>query len=119
MNGTILFKAKAKDTGGWVTCELDLSKHSSIVYHLTNYAVDLSILDYKTICHFSGVYDKNKQPIFENDIVSHTGYHGKTESPVVFSDGCFNVGYHSGSSTRKTPMLLNSKMVVVGNIHNK
>ena len=116
---TILFKAKTKDTGEWVNCELNLSKHSSIVYYRTNYAVDLTRLESKTICYFSGMYDKNKQPIFENDIVSHTGYHSKTESTVVFSDGCFNVGYHSGSSTRKTPMLLNSKMVVVGNIYDK
>jgi hypothetical protein len=116
---TILFKAKTKDTGEWVNCELDLSKHFSIVYYLTDYEVDLTRLDSKTICYFSGVYDKNKQPIFENDIVRHTGYHGNKESTVVFSDGCFNVGYHSGSSTRKTPMLLNSKMVVVGNIHDK
>lgn len=116
---TILFKAKTKDTGEWLTCELNLLKHPSIVYYLTDYTVDLTKLDGKTICKFSGVYDKNKQPIFENDIVSHRGYHGQTESIVVFSDGCFNVGYHSGSSTRKTPMLLNSKMVIVGNIYNE
>lgn len=45
MNRAILFKAKAKDTGEWVNCELDLSKHSSIVYYRTNFAVDLSKLD--------------------------------------------------------------------------
>lgn len=118
MNRTILFKAKSVDTGEWLICELILSKIPTIVYYSTNYEVNLTSLNGETVCRFSGFYDKNKRPFFENDIVSHTGYHGKTESTVVFSDGCFNVGYHSGSSTRKTPMLLNNKMVVVGNIHD-
>lgn len=37
---------------------------------------------------------------------------------VRFECGAFIVGYHTGSSTKRSPMLLNSKCKVVGNIHD-
>lgn len=37
---------------------------------------------------------------------------------VKFECGAFIVGYHEGSSTKRKPMLLNSKCEVVGNIYD-
>lgn len=77
---------------------------------------DLAV-DENTIGRFSGKYDKNQKPIYEGDIVLQQGYHGKKVPMVVkFKCGAFIVGYHEGSSTKRRPMLLNSKCEVIGNI---
>jgi uncharacterized phage protein (TIGR01671 family) len=69
------------------------------------------------VMQYTGLKDKNGKEIFEGDIVKTRNYNGYVNEVVKFDYGCFYAGFHSGSSTVRTPKLLNSKVIVLGNIH--
>ena len=71
----ILFKAKQKDNDKWVegnyVKKYDLSGKRHLILYVDNYVRWKCVgIDPKTLCQFTGLYDKNDKRIWENDIVN-------------------------------------------------
>ena len=71
----ILFKAKWEDNGKWVegnyVKKYDLSGKRHLILYVDNYVRWKCVgIDPKTLCQFTGLYDKNDKRIWENDIVN-------------------------------------------------
>lgn len=120
MSKDILYKAKRVDNGEWV-CGLPIYKNYIRVFTEHEYEdedgrkVKYSTtkdyqVDPKTMCEFTGLIDKNKNKIFENDIITVYNSHYS----INFEDGGFTVGYS------KIPLSLcfatEEDYVVMGNI---
>lgn len=116
MEREIKFRGKGFDSNKWYYGGYaEDCSHNHIILPQDNWSKGV-VVDKDTIGQFTGLYDKNQKPIFEGDIVLQQGYHGnKTPMVVKFECGAFIVGYHEGSSTKRKPMLLNSKCEVIGN----
>jgi uncharacterized phage protein (TIGR01671 family) len=71
----ILFKAKREDNSKWVegnyVKKYDLSGKRHLILYVDNYVRWKCVgIDPKTLCQFTGLYDKNDKRIWENDIVN-------------------------------------------------
>lgn len=71
----ILFKAKREDNGKWVegnyVKKYDLLGKRHLILYVDNYVRWKCVgIDPKTLCQFTGLYDKNDKRIWENDIVN-------------------------------------------------
>lgn len=71
----ILFKAKRIDNGEWVegnyVKKYDLLGKKHLILYVDNYVRWKCVgIDPKTLCQFTGLYDKNDKRIWENDIVN-------------------------------------------------
>ena len=118
MNRQIKFRGKKLKDNSWVYGLLtnDMKGHYRINFDPKSFSC---VVKENTISQFSGLTDKNGKDIYEGDIVLQQGYHGKKAPMVVkFECGAFIVGYHDGSSTKRKPMLLNSRCEVIGNIYD-
>ena len=114
MDREIKFRGKTPD-GKWITGSETFIRDGDGVWLSDGCDVVKVIED--TVGQFAGMYDKNGKEIYEGDIVLQQGYNGKKQPmEVKFECGAFIVGYHNGSSTKRTPMLLNSRCVVTGNV---
>lgn len=75
----ILFKAKRKDDGKWVEGyylrdQYHIGGKDIIFYRKDSdlFTVYTNIIDIETLCQFTGLYDKNGDKIWENDIFQYT-----------------------------------------------
>ena len=120
MSKDILYKAKRVDNDEWV-CGLPIYKNYIRVFTEHEYEDEDGIkvkysttqdckIDPKTMCEFTGLIDKNKNKIFEHDIL--TVYNSNYS--INFEDGGFTVG------KSKIPLSLcfatEENYVVIGNI---
>lgn len=114
----IKFRGKRIDNGEWVVGFLVKmwGEFHIIDFNDENIAYPINC---ETIGQFTGVKDKSGREVYDDDIILQQQYGGgKGKMIVRFEKGAFIVGYHSGSLTRKTPMLLNDRCEVIGNIHD-
>ena len=118
MNREIKFRGKDLIHNKWIYGGLAEDRHDNAVILPKNNWQKGGCVDKDTIGQFTGLYDKNGKEIYEGDIVLHKTYHGEKSCVVRFECGAFIVGYHEGSSTKRTPMLINKSCVLIGNIHD-
>jgi len=114
-NGIAIIGGIRKD-GEWVYGEPHVNTRIPHIHeneHL-KHPIDISTLGRSTGCT-----DRKGVLIFEGDIVEGQTRHGIKRCVVQFSHGCFHYGISErGSSTKIHPYLLNSKVLVVGNIYD-
>lgn len=86
----ILFKAKRIDNGEWVKGYFIDNEIACGTWEGCT-GIDSYVIDPKTLCQFTGLYDKNRNKIWENDIVNHNGEY----VPVKFGRYCSSFDYGS------------------------
>jgi uncharacterized phage protein (TIGR01671 family) len=92
----ILFKAKRDGNGEWVEGYYLRDQYhrggKDIIFYRKDsdwFTVYADTIDPETLCQFTGIYDKNGNKIWENDIVNHNGEY----APVKFGRYCSSFDY--------------------------
>lgn len=91
----ILFKAKSIEYGEWIE-GIPIKTHLGLFisfeenpHYCSQYGYmeidDILMVDEKTLCKFTGLYDKNGNKIWENDIIKY--HFGEIYAPIKY--GCY------------------------------
>lgn len=125
----ILFRAKRIDNGEWIEgslidlyadsvycCIAPTFKSPSTLPFSWLVADRMALVVPETICHFTGLYDKNGKRVWENDIIQY----GAVAAVVKFGEyGNGNLGFYvdfpEETNYRKDFSYWAKKVVVIGN----
>ena len=99
----ILFKAKRIDNVEWIEGYYQkrydlLGNEEHLIFHADSYKVwEYAEIVPETICQFTGLFDKNGNKIWENDIVNHNGKYASVKFGMYcssFDYGSYNFGFY-------------------------
>ena len=121
----ILFKAKRVDNGEWIQGSLILNPfaYAPQIGNISYVGYDDTRKDVwgkwfvkeETICQFTGLFDKNRNKIFEGDILEID----VMKFTVVYLDGSFRLQFSNNKNRGQLYQERCNEMIIIGNIHEK
>ena len=132
----IIFRGKRVDNGEWVYGGYMKNKNGVYITNTDNFHLNKSYKNYlvtpETIGQFTGLYDKDKNPIYEGDIIDiHQTVYGYNQFVIEYKDYGFGVKYYNQKENKAIRWYeydldelfdvneSEKELEVIGNIHDK